>query len=518
MRGWLAVVGAELALLLVLLAIWIGQSGGRAQATDLRESEDAARIESMHEPGAERVAREVASAPAPTQGSLDASAVSILVSGSIRDRSGAAIPQASISFSRFGDWRSTTGAENGTYAMAGLTPGRWELVCRCDGFAELRRTCELDGRARQRFDLELGLRIALGVAVRTSDGKPLVGNERNDLVDSLSVVASLEALSADFPPFSSRHITRFGCGEFEQVVRQRAEREPAHEGVVRFGNLVLHREPPVYASLYYRNVWLQTLPVIAGQSELEFVLDSDALSKRRGGIAARIVAAENGAPIAEAYVELNTSQAGGGGRKTDPEGRVRIEDFHPGIGELRIRARDREYEFRQVLIRAGEVLDLGTISLERARSLAGIVVDAGGKPMPGARVSWIALDARDPGRDLSARSLSICDVDGRFTVDGLGARRYRLQAFGDRRSRGYALADLSGSAPAETRIVLRGDGLPISVRAPEDPLAWYVVTALDAAGVPIDELTVGGVTYRSWLDLPPGRVTIEIRRGEGGLL
>lgn len=114
--------------------------------------------------------------------------------------------------------------------------------------------------------------------------------------------------------------------------------------------------------------------------------------------------------------------------------------------------------------------------------------------------------------------MSTCDVDGRFTVEGLGARRYRLQAFGDRRSRGYALADLSGSAPAETRIVLRGDGLPITVRAPEDPLAWYVVTARDAAGVPIDELTVGGVTYRSWLDLPPGRVTIEIRRGEGGLL
>lgn len=519
MRGWVAVVCIELAAFFLLLSLWLGQGDerGREQALPTGAPEASAPAE-----------RDVLTASVARELALDRSGeraetarrpgpIAVLVSGTVRDREGRPVPEASISVQRFGRWQSTTGAANGAYALAGLQPGPWEFTCAREGFADLQRSVVLDERPRQRIDFELAPSVELQVFLRTTNGAPLEGNAYGRAVEHLAVVASAEPLEADFPPFSHRHIQRFGIGNF--VPPSGAPARPSAEGEARtaIGRLVLHREPPAYAALYYRQVWLQTLPVAPGQAELEFVLEPDALAKRASGVALRVVAAESGLPLEGATVELQTSQAGGGGEKTDAEGRVRIADFHPGIGELRIRAREREYAWREVLLRAGEVAELGDIPLGKTVPLAGVVVDAAGKPVPGARVSWVALDAWQHGSDLSARSLSTCDVEGRFTIPSLGPRRYRLQGFGDERLGGYAAVDLSSGAPAEVRLVLSAERIEIPVRGPSDPLAVYSVSALDAQGVPIDAIELGGTSYRSWLALPPGRAAIEIR-GAGGAL
>jgi hypothetical protein len=514
MRGWIALVCAELAALLVLLSLWLGQGGERTGEQVLLGSAPEANAQVELSVSAASMARHLPGVALEAEARREPRAIAVLLVGAVRDREGRPVPEASISAQQFDRWQGTSGAANGAYALAGLSPGRWELRCDAEGFGEHQQSIVLDERPRQRVDFELAPSVAIEVFLRTMNGAPLEGNEHGRVVEHLAVVASAEPLEADFPPFSHRHIQRFGIGSFEPPTRAPST---LIEGRSALGRLVLHHDPPAYAALYYRHVWLQTLPVAPGQKELEFVLEPNALAQRASGVALRVVAAESGLPIAGATVELNTSQAGGGGKKTDAEGRVRIADFHPGIGELRIHAREREYAWRQVLLRAGEVAELGDIAVGKVVPLAGVVVDAAGKPVAGAQVSWVALDTREPGTDLSARSLSTCDVEGRFSIPNLGPHRYRMQGYGDVRQEGYAAVDLSSGAPAEARLVLSAEWIPITVRGPSDPLAHYSVTALDAQEVPIDEITFGGTIYRTWLKLPPGRVAIEIR-GTGGAL
>ncbi|MES1243960.1 MAG: carboxypeptidase regulatory-like domain-containing protein [Acidobacteriota bacterium] len=168
----------------------------------------------------------------------------------------------------------------------------------------------------------------------------------------------------------------------------------------------------------YQSAHVSNLEVRAGQDlkGVEIVLTPGAAVEGR-------VLSPSGKPVAGARVEM----ADEGGRgffwmqdsgTTDGDGRYRLEGIPPGSRSFQASHPDYRRTVRDLEVRSGEnTLDL---SLEGGVEVRGRVVDEGGAPVPGARISL-----REGGRSWDLPR-DVSGADGSFTLTGVADGTYRL--------------------------------------------------------------------------------------------
>jgi len=100
-----------------------------------------------------------------------------------------------------------------------------------------------------------------------------------------------------------------------------------------------------------------------------------------GGIEGKVAFAD-GTPPARAVVQVGMMPAG-----PTQAGDFEVRDLPPGRYDLHVRGPDfAELVKRDIEVKAGATTDLGTLTVKRGRKIVGVVVDAPGRPVAGARV------------------------------------------------------------------------------------------------------------------------------------
>lgn len=177
----------------------------------------------------------------------------------------------------------------------------------------------------------------------------------------------------------------------------------------------------------FQAAYVSNLEARAGQDlkGVEIVLATGAVVEGR-------VLSPSGKPVAGANVELMEEEARGSFRMpvsaaTDGDGRYRLDGLAPGTRTIQATHEGYRRAVRDLEVRSGEnALDL---SLEGGAEVRGRVVDEGGAPVVGARVSL-----REGWRSWDMPS-TVSGADGSFTLAGVADGTYRLSGQKD----GYAL-------------------------------------------------------------------------------
>ncbi len=188
---------------------------------------------------------------------------------------------------------------------------------------------------------------------------------------------------------------------------------------------------------------------------------------------------------------------------TDEEGRFRFADVAPGRARLRLDAPGHvpSEVTEDVVGDARHDVDLGELELEPAGSVAGVVKDARGEPVAGARVAWGPVPSFLPAGPLPP-FVALTDRRGRFTLSGLPSGALDLEASLVEVGRGEA-ADVrvrAGQTTSDVEIELDAAEAPPAPKAgasvaitlaekPEGVTAWLVPPGGEAehAGVLRDD-------------------------------
>lgn len=214
-----------------------------------------------------------------------------------------------------------------------------------------------------------------------------------------------------------------------------------------------------------------------------------------GSIVGKVAFADGTAP-AVVTVQLTAH----GERRVFTDGEVEIRDLAPGTYQLRIEGPDLvATEATRTLVVEDRETDLGTIRVERGRSVEGIAVDSEGRPVTGAEVlAGAVLVGTGATADSGTRAPTFqgelkratTGSDGRFTLRGLGARplsivathavsgrsspqRIDPSASGALRLTLLATGSISGSVTLGGRPVAAA----VSAQPREAPLAMSIVVA-----------------------------------------
>jgi protocatechuate 3,4-dioxygenase beta subunit len=141
------------------------------------------------------------------------------------------------------------------------------------------------------------------------------------------------------------------------------------------------------------------------------------ITLRSGALISGMVLDANGAPLAEAYVELEAANGSRGESVwSDAQGLWRAEDMGGAVYLVRASTRTTISAGDQKVIHDGVHPKNGIVlRVAAGAEIAGIVVDAAGKPVPEARIS---------GGGISETT----DESGRFVARGLDAKKYTLSA------------------------------------------------------------------------------------------
>jgi hypothetical protein len=160
--------------------------------------------------------------------------------------------------------------------------------------------------------------------------------------------------------------------------------------------------------------------------------------------------------IAGAEITLQT-ETGVRHARTGADGAFTIRDASPGPAHLRIRAKGRAPLARDVVVdaRAGSrPTELGRFELGEEAIVDGVVLDARGDPVPGARVArdrvptYLPVGARPAG-------MAIADARGHFTLGELPDGDVTLEAYAPDLGRAQTkLHVLGGRTTEDARIVL----------------------------------------------------------------
>jgi hypothetical protein len=152
---------------------------------------------------------------------------------------------------------------------------------------------------------------------------------------------------------------------------------------------------------------------------------------------------------------------------TDADGRFRLADVSPGGARLVVSHPDyAEASFEVAIAETGRrdrALELPAVDLEEPGSVEGIVLDADGNPVRGARVSASIAQSYLPAGALPA-DVAVTDGDGRFTLSHVAPGRRTLEAFSAISGRG----DVEGVEVTSGRVTSR---VEIRLEPPSDEAA-----------------------------------------------
>ncbi|QDU66062.1 carboxypeptidase-like regulatory domain-containing protein [Engelhardtia mirabilis] len=403
--------------------------------------------------------------------------------------------------------KSTDSAADGGWALLGLAPGPHRLSVTAKGFVGLEESIELPARAQWQRDFVLARALSIPVRFEDAEGVALeVAPFSEDPASFLCVVGTDDPPRAVLPGVRSRTASRYGAGTFEGRGDDRAPPDlgERHQGLLR-----LNAAPPLWASLVYRDVVLETRELVGDESELVFVVDLQTLADQCSEVRVRVVDATTGALLEEVALAHPS-----GGRSIEAARRgnqMVFTDVPPGtldlVGGGLVGAGDFEWIERSVQIPPRSLVDLGTIEVRPRIEWTARVVDTSGEPLD------LQVEAARPQilagvGDLDQRVSTRPDADGRSTFNHLGAGRTLLRVGG---KDGWAriAREVETSAQSEIELVVpRGTEVVFPfLLAPGET---YVVAGED--GLPL----LAGSYLRRQTWLVPGRYTLT-RRGADGV-
>jgi len=208
----------------------------------------------------------------------------------------------------------------------------------------------------------------------------------------------------------------------------------------------------------------------------------------------------------------------GGGAKTGADGRVTVEKLSPGYLRCRISAKDHEAWSRTVQIDVGEKLDLGDVRLGPAVKLEGTLVDADGKPVGGADITWAKLDQLGTVMPFATNMHARSEADGSFSISGLGRGLIAIAAASGSNGIQKIARGVFENPPTEPIVMRMVEPARCNFVWPKDPARTFDVMLFDAKRRPV---TAVHLMHRSWqaaVTMPPGEYSYEVRDQNHALL
>lgn len=409
-----------------------------------------------------------------------------------------------LTIRQLGQYRTGSVSAIGSYAIASLTPGVWQLQGTIPGYRRLDISHTLDDTAIQRLDLPFEKAQTLAVWATTTDGKRLA-HALGHRVSGLHVVAAPQPFVGDFEASAYGHLGDFGIGRY----REKDGLNPKADPTGPDGMLELDAAPPAYAALLLRHQVLAQQPIEPGQTELRFAVDLAGVQARFPKLRMRVLGPD-GKP-AEAKVSMNNAMGMTSGLPTEADGTIVLEQLQPGIGHLTIHSKDCEHWQSRVTIQSGVDVDLGDVMLTERAELRGRAVDQHGAPAA-VSVEWTALDTWQPPHPLIDNRSTQSDGDGAFQLWNAGRRRYTVLARSGADQVGFAIVDGTAASTEPFRITvhparkLHVDGTAAGVRC---------VVIADQQGRPLAVRRCERAWPQSTFLLPDGDYQFVVYDGHG---
>lgn len=452
------------------------------------------------EPGREpaEARREVAAA-APAAGVTE-----VLVYGAVADPTGKPVALEFLGLEDAqGVVRSASRPEAGSFALAGLAPGRYALSARADGFLTRREELVVRPEAeRQRHDVVLAPALSIPVKIldetggrwKESSHEMRMGGPR--LV--VTALAPEEGLAALGGGLDAIH----GCGKV--LWSDEGDVPRGYSGLLR-----LRVPPPVFVSLLVQDSILETRRLDGSEPELVFTYDRERFRAQLGGVAVRFVDALSGSPLTGGQAGLDPPNSfSHGGTPVAADGTTRLEGRAPGLYTLRYFDLTRAQVNRRVRVQPGTVLELGDVPVWPRATIRGTVLDARGQPAT-ASLYWAALSELSGPADLRLGSFRRTN-GGRLEADDVARGPVRL--FVSLPEHALLARTVDASSGLVEGLVLQLEaGQPLVLRAPES-WAGRQATVFDPEGLPLDTWTLGAYTVRT--RLAPGRYALGLGRAE----
>jgi len=402
--------------------------------------------------------------------------------------------------------------ERGSYAVAGLEPGRYRLHAEREGFATIERdfTVAPDVEAL-RLDLVFARKLVVPVRLLAPDGRRLADAVAADDPDfplhHLAVLALPTVPTAPLPLTDCCMEVRATLARWivpdGRFARNGSDEMPLPEGFD--GVLLLERAAPFHAIAALKNVAVGSTfvakPDDAGGG-IALVVDPAAIRAALATVRVRCVSGSDARPVSDVPLRMSDSQNWGRFEaKTDADGVAVFTHVAPGI----LTCVFGMWEFEARVEPAG-VTDLGTFDLEPAQEVTGRVVDEHGKVLDGG-TSWIDVGRWNPGMPLDDRWSFSNDPTGGIRIVTLARSRYLVHAGGPDTAENRLLVDLTRgpTAPIEVRVA-RGTQVHFEDRG-TTPLLPTIFEITTKEGTPVwSRFAIGD------LRLLPGDYRLTVRR------
>jgi hypothetical protein len=427
----------------------------------------------------------------------------VVLTGTVRWRDGSAVVPAWVMAER-GDVRRTAATEpDGSYAVTGLAPGEWVVTFAAPDAVDASRPFAANDDAVQGLDAVLDRAHVVRVLARTPDGGDALAAVRTRFGPGahMTAVARREALPRELAPGEDGMVG--GDGRWLPA-------SPPRDGVL--GSVALPTPPPTNVALLLRHVVLAQQPVHAGQREVAFVVDPEAIAALAVSLRVRVLDAATGAPLPKARVSL--SPGGAGGSNVDAEGRAAFDGLLPG--GLRCQISAPEHELFESFVRpaTGQALDLGDVRLGAAVPLRGRVVDEHGAPAAAA-LAWVDLKWRTAPAPFAGNRTSRCDANGTFELRSSGHGPVAVTATTSDGRIACGVFDNPSTAPVELRLAR---ACTLRLLHGGDPARGFVVTVLDAGGRALGAWEAWPRRGGREVQLPPGGHRYEVHDERGRLV
>jgi len=321
-----------------------------------------------------------ANLPSPAQVGESPSRV-VLLHGRLCDAAGVALPDPRLSLTDANGSTASVNVSDGRYVTGGLTPGRWIANLTGPGIAPRQETLDLAAEpALVEHDFVTEVRRRVPVALRTPEGVELYSAMKDSklaagVLRHLSILATREESPPPWKPSGLDRLRGNSCGVFD--AGNPSARTPLPEGCS--GTFEFRVAPPLWMHVVLGHERVASRRIDEIPEQLELVVDPARILNVCGNVLLRPVDSQSGAPIPDAWAMYGTLQSGSSMTKEDE--RLVLHGISPGAYYVRLGAKDRCMVTREIVVGAGETLDLGDVPMPLARAFRLHFADREGKPL-----------------------------------------------------------------------------------------------------------------------------------------